>query len=130
MSDASGRSSDSGVGRTPLPPARRQNVFFPLLAAFGGLFAVTILAMLAATAGDPQAPPSRFFRAYGTPLILAETVLLIALAVTALVIDRRQSLAARSSAGGSGPMTEGTPDDSPPSPAAADQTLQHKEDRA
>ncbi len=130
MSDASGRSSDSGAGRTPLPPARRQNVFFPLLAAFGGLFAVTILAMLAATAGDPQAPPSRFFRAYGTPLIVVETVLLVALAVMALVIDRRQSLAARSSAEGGGAATEGTPDSAPPQAAAPDQTSQRGEAEA
>lgn len=120
MSAAGG--NPEGAEEEGRPPSghRRPNVFFPVLAAVGGLFAVTILAMLAATAGDPQAPPSRFFENYGTPLILAETVLLVTVAVAALAIDRRQTLAERSSAVESGPRREGSPDDSPSPPAVPD----------
>jgi hypothetical protein len=120
MSEAGGNPAGAEEkGRLPSEP-RRPNVFFPVLAAVGGLFVVTILAMLAASAGDPQAPPSRFFESYGTPLILAETVLLVTVAVAALTIDRRQTLAERSSAEGSGPRREGSPDDSPFPPAVPD----------
>lgn len=130
MSEA-GRNPGGAEERGRPPSAqRRQNLFFPLLAAVAGVFVVTILAMLAATAGDPQAPPSRFFRTYGTPLILAEMVLLVTLAVAALTIDRRQSLDERSSAGADGVVREGAPDDSFSPSAASGPTSHHGRDEA
>jgi hypothetical protein len=61
--------------------------------AVGGVFALTVMSMLAATFGDPHAPPNRFFNAYGVPLIVVETGLLVAVAFIALAVDRRQTLA-------------------------------------
>jgi hypothetical protein len=130
MTEATRNANPSGTRGGPSSDRRRQNMFFPLLAVGGGLFVVTILAMLAATAGDPQAPPSRFFRAYGTPLIVAETVLLVVLAVAALTIDRRQSLAARSAEGRDGAVTEGRRDSSPPSAGCPDQISKRSEPAA
>ncbi|MFV0444504.1 MAG: hypothetical protein ACK5Q5_13120 [Planctomycetaceae bacterium] len=68
------------------------NPFFRAVIILGAIFVVTVLSMLAATFGDPQAPPNRFFNAYGLPLIAVETVLLLVISFIALAVDRRQTL--------------------------------------
>lgn len=72
-----------------------QNPFFRAVVAVGAVFAVTVMSMLAVTFGDPQAPPNRFFNAYGVPLVLTETLLLVGVSFVALAVDRRQTLAAQ-----------------------------------
>lgn len=95
------------------PP--RSNPFFPLVVVVGGVFAVTAMSMLAATMGDSRSPPSRFFDAYGIPLILIETLLLVGVSFVAMAVDRRQTLArsreiqSRDSTGDQSSVGEGKP---------------------
>jgi hypothetical protein len=69
------------------------NKYFRLVIATGALFAFTAMCMFASALGHPLAPPNRFFNRYGIPLILVEAGALIASAVVALSVDRRQTLA-------------------------------------
>lgn len=78
-----------------MPTAPPSNPYFRLVVVAGGLFAITVMSMLAATFGDSRAPPNRFFSAYGIPLIVAETAIFAAVAIQALRVDRRQTLAAQ-----------------------------------
>jgi hypothetical protein len=75
-----------------MPATPPSNPWFRLVVVSGGLFAFTVMSMLAATFGDPKAPPNRFFNAYGIPLVLVETVAVVAISVKALAVDRRQTL--------------------------------------
>lgn len=68
------------------------NPFFKLVIATGFLFAVTTMAMFAATFGDPAAPPNRFFDRYGLIVIAIETIALVVVSWLALAVDRRQTL--------------------------------------
>lgn len=77
---------------SPTPPPNR---WFRLVIVCGALFAFTALCMFATTLGRPDAPPNRFFSAYGMPIILVETVALIAVSIIAMAVDRRQTVAQR-----------------------------------
>jgi len=74
---------------TAAPP---RNPFFPAVVIGAGLFGMTALAMIAATLGDPDAPPNRFFDAWGVHLIVAEMIVVLAVSCLALALDRRQTL--------------------------------------
>jgi hypothetical protein len=87
------------------------NPYFRLVIVTGSLFAFTVMCLLASTLGDPRAPPSRFFDAYGTPLIVIETIAVAVVSFRALAVDRRQMLASARGASAPG-ATE------PPSPAS------------
>ena len=67
------------------------NPVFRWVVIVGGLFAFTAMCMFASSLGHPQAPPNRFFNAYGIPLILVETVALVAVSFVAMAIDQRQT---------------------------------------
>ncbi|MFN0054270.1 MAG: hypothetical protein ACKV0T_19005 [Planctomycetales bacterium] len=71
------------------PPDR--NPFFPLTVFFGGLFIVTILALLAALFGDPEAPLARLFDRYAGWMLAGEVVGILVVGFLALMVDRRQS---------------------------------------
>ena len=72
---------------TSQPP----NTAFRWVILTGGLFAFTAMCMFASALGHPQSPPNRFFNAYGIPLILVETVALVAVAFYAMAVDQRET---------------------------------------
>jgi hypothetical protein len=76
-------------------PKPARNLFFPLTILFGGLFSVTILALLAAIVGDPHAPLAQFLDRFAGWLLTVETLGALSCAFLALLVDRRQSLATR-----------------------------------
>jgi len=67
------------------------NPVFRWVVVVGALFAFTAMSMFASSLGHPQAPPNRFFNAYGIPLILVETVALVVVSFIAMAVDQRQS---------------------------------------
>ncbi|MSR56589.1 MAG: hypothetical protein EXS05_02815 [Planctomycetaceae bacterium] len=77
---------DSAVPRNP---------FFPLTAFFGALFIVTILALVAGLFGDPQAPLAQVLDRHAGWLLTLEAAGLLLSGFLALVVDRRQTLAAK-----------------------------------
>ena len=81
--------------------AARSNPFFPLVIAAGAVFVVTILAMLAAPFGDPEAPVAGWLDRYAGRLILVEVALILVLGFLALLVDRRRTVR-RLAAGGIG----------------------------
>lgn len=74
------------------PPISPPNRLFRAVIVCGGLFAITVMSMVASTFGDPEAPPNRFFHDYGIILILAETALLLIVIFLAMAIDRRETV--------------------------------------
>jgi hypothetical protein len=72
--------------------ADKPNLFFRLTTFAGVVFVVTILSLVAATFGDPQAPPARFLNAHGTTLIGWEVAAILAIGLVAMALDRRQTL--------------------------------------
>jgi hypothetical protein len=69
------------------------NPFFPLTILFGGMFIVTILALVASLLGDPRAPLAQLLDRHAGWLLVAEVVATLATGFLALVVDRRQTLA-------------------------------------
>ena len=70
----------------------RPNLFFRLTTLAGAAFVVTILSLVAALFGDPQAPPARFLNAHGTTVIGWEVAVILFLGLLAMTVDRRQIL--------------------------------------
>jgi hypothetical protein len=68
------------------------NPFWGLVIGAAGGFCVTILACLVSGMGSPAAPLNRFFTRYGFLLICIETGIIVVAGVTALAVDRRQTL--------------------------------------
>lgn len=66
------------------------NPFYPGVALLGGAFIVTILALAASIAGDPESPANRFLDKHGGRLILAEVAGILVTGFLALAVDRRQ----------------------------------------
>ncbi|MGQ0637411.1 MAG: hypothetical protein ACT4QC_22625 [Planctomycetaceae bacterium] len=73
----------------------RRNPFFPLAAFLSALFVTTILALVAAMFGDPQAPAAGLVEKYAGHVLVAEVVAILVTAWLALVVDRRQNRADR-----------------------------------
>ena len=73
----------------------RHNVFFPLTIVLGTLFSVTILAVLAATLGDPTAPINAFLDERAGTILGCEAVGILATGFLAMTVDRRRTLQER-----------------------------------
>jgi hypothetical protein len=73
-------------------PSEKPNLFFRLTTFAGAVFVVTILSLVAATFGDPQAPPARFLHAHGTTLVVWEVAVILSSGSLAMAVDRRQIL--------------------------------------
>lgn len=76
----------------PPAPPERPNVLFRALIPAGAIFVITIFALVAVTFGDPKAPPAQFFDRYGLVLILVEVAAILVLIVSAMTVDRWQTL--------------------------------------
>jgi len=68
------------------------NIFFRLSALAVAAFIFTILALVAAMFGNPQAPPARLLKAYGGIMIAAEVGVILFTAFVAMAVDRIRSL--------------------------------------
>ena len=90
------------------------NPYFRLVIAAGGLFAFTTMAMFATSLGDPNAPPNRFFDAWGLPLLAVETVAVLGISFLAMAVDRRQTLSEQR--GTESSSTPNRPSDETPAP--------------
>ena len=75
---------------------RMSKLLFQLVVLSSTAFVVTILAMVAVTLGESNAPISRLFDRHSGTLIVSEVVLILVSGVLALAVDRRQSLRGRS----------------------------------
>lgn len=84
------------------------NPFFPLTILFGGMFIVTILALVASLLGDPRAPLAQLLDRHAGWLLIAEVVATLATGFLALVVDRRQTLA-KDKATKAGPAKNASP---------------------
>ncbi|MCH7988895.1 MAG: hypothetical protein IID46_07050 [Planctomycetes bacterium] len=74
------------------PTPQRTNPFFRLVIPACTVFIVTIFAMVAVPFGNPNAPPARFLDEYAGTLIAYEVAAILVLGLSALFLDRRQSL--------------------------------------
>ena len=72
-------------------PPERASIWFQLAGALAVVFVITVLAMVAAMFGDPQAPSAQFFDRYGGQLIVVEVAALIIASVIAMAADRWRS---------------------------------------
>jgi hypothetical protein len=91
-------------------PAAPRNIFFPLTVVFSGLFVVTILALVAVLFGDPRAPIALLLDRCASWLLGVEVAGILTAGLAALVVDRRQTLAAQAVTAQSGSQSEGTND--------------------
>ncbi|MEZ6057222.1 MAG: hypothetical protein R3C01_11015 [Planctomycetaceae bacterium] len=73
------------------PPDSPPNLLFRAVIIAGSFFAITVMSMVAATFGNPEAPPNRFFNSYGLLIILVETAILLILIFLAMAIDQRRT---------------------------------------
>ena len=71
---------------------RNSNLLFWLLIPLGGLFILTVLAMVATLFSDPRTPAARFFERYGEGLVASETLLVLVTGLLAIVLDRCRTL--------------------------------------
>ena len=87
------------------PPANRppDNIWFRLLVPAGFLFCATALSWVMSSFGDQRAPISRLLSRYAVWAILVESIAIVAFAILAMTIDRRQSL--KNKAASSGPVS-------------------------
>ncbi len=74
------------------PTPQRTNPFFRLVIPACAVFIVTIFAMVAVPFGNPDAPPARFLDENGGTLITCEVAAILVLGLSALCLDRRQTL--------------------------------------
>jgi hypothetical protein len=90
-------SSISAIAPHLMPaPVHLRNVFFPLTVVFSFLFIVTILALFAATLfGDPRAPAAQLLDRFVGWILTGEVAGILLTGFAALVVDRRQTLAAQ-----------------------------------
>ncbi|HTI50067.1 MAG TPA: hypothetical protein VL475_03920 [Planctomycetaceae bacterium] len=89
-------------------PTPSRNIFFPLTIAFSSLFIVTILALVAVLFGDPHAPAALLLDRCASWLLGVEVAGILTAGLAALVVDRRQTLAAERTAALPGPQSEGS----------------------
>lgn len=68
----------------------RAGILFRLTVVSTGVLVVTILALAATQAGDPEAPASRWLGRYGGLLLTCETILCLLFGGVALAADRRR----------------------------------------
>jgi hypothetical protein len=73
--------------------ARPRNPFFPLTIVFGGMFVVTILALVACLFGDSRAPVAQLLDRHAGWLLGFEVVATLVTGFVALAVDRRQTSA-------------------------------------
>lgn len=83
---------DSETTQLQTPNQKPPNIFFRLTIVMGGLFAATIFALTASIFGDSSAPVHHFLNRYGGVVIGLEVVILLAVGLIALAIDRRHIL--------------------------------------
>jgi len=70
------------------PPQTRPSLIFRLVIPATVIFILTILALIASLFGDPRAPVSQWLEAHGNALLIWEFVIVLAIAVLAMTIDR------------------------------------------
>ncbi|MCA9083268.1 MAG: hypothetical protein KDA81_04390 [Planctomycetaceae bacterium] len=70
------------------PPRTKPALFFRLIIPVTVVFIMTILAMIASLFGDPRAPVSQWLEANGNGLLLWEFVVVVAISLLAMVVDR------------------------------------------
>lgn len=70
------------------------NVLFKLVVVASAVFVVTILLMIVTGLGPIESRLVGFFNEHGMKLILIEAALILFLAVNAMALDRRQTIAA------------------------------------
>jgi hypothetical protein len=75
----------------------RENIFFPLLIACGGMFCLTTLILVVCSFDTSGAPIVVFFEQYAGWMIFIEMGITIVVGFLALVVDRRRTLAVMSS---------------------------------
>lgn len=80
-----------------IPGRVRDNIFFPLLIACGGMFCLTTLVLLVCTFDTSGAPLVDFIEEHAPWMIFIEMGITIVVAILALAVDRRRTLAAMSS---------------------------------
>lgn len=68
------------------------NPFWTVVILSGAGFAVTCLASVAATMGDPQSPMNKLVTSYGTAAVTWEAAILIVSGLLAMTLDRIQTL--------------------------------------
>lgn len=74
------------------PPQTRPSLIFRLVIPATAIFILTILALIASLFGDPRAPVSQWLEAHGDALLVWEFVIVLAVSLLAMTIDRWRSL--------------------------------------
>lgn len=98
--------SSTNVARPPLVGRVRENIFFPLLIACGGMFCLTTLILVVCSFDTSGAALVDVIEEHAAWIIFIEMGITIVVAILALFVDRRQTLAVMSSeeqAGGRAP---------------------------
>ncbi|HIE98744.1 MAG TPA: hypothetical protein EYQ63_17480 [Fuerstia sp.] len=74
------------------PPQTEPSLLFRLVIPATVIFILTILALIASLFGDPRAPVSQWLEAYGNDLLIWEFIIVLAIALLAMTVDRWRSL--------------------------------------
>lgn len=75
--------------------SEQHNIFFPLTVALVGLFAFTVMAVTAASLGDPNSPINAFLANRMVTILTCEAGGILVTGVVAMTIDRRRTLRQR-----------------------------------
>lgn len=89
--------SSTNDARSPAPNRVQENAFFPLLIACAGMFCLTTLVLLVCSFDTSGAPLVAVIEEHAPWMIFIEMGITIVVAVLALTVDRRRTLAAMSS---------------------------------
>lgn len=71
--------------------SHRPSLLFLATGLVAAVFIVTVFVMIAALFSDPELPINQWLNRYSLPLLLGEVVLLVALGLAAMMLDRSSS---------------------------------------
>ena len=95
-SDVPGDSADAPVeshSSEAAPPAVEAGAgLFPLVAAAGGVFCLSVFVYVAAAFGSAEAPVNQWINRHGTTVILVEVLILMLVCGAAMTVDRIRTL--------------------------------------
>lgn len=69
----------------------RPSLLFRAVGLVAAVFIVTVFVMIAGLFSDPELPINRWLYRYSLPLLLGEVVVLVALGLAAMMLDRPPS---------------------------------------
>lgn len=94
-------------------PGSRPSLLFQLVVPATALFIITILSLIAVLFSDERAPVAQWLNRHGNTLLLVELIVVIALSLLAMAVDRWQTLRAAAQTAAAASAAAGDADQRP-----------------